>query len=380
MPLVYSKKKVVLNRFLEVFAWLFFWPRLLVLHIRPNKDRENTKYILLVEPFGIGDILSLSVMLDPLLSAFPHAEILLLTKKGNEDVYAQDPRISRVYTASFPWSKLSGQKGGTVKEWVGVFKTCRVISRLRPDIGLDTRSEIRSQILMVLCNCRCRVGFTNYLNTNINVKGRLLTERVDKSGHLHRYDMNRLLLASGLNLKLDPMHFPSFKPELIPERLINGGTEVLFHVGARWRYRQWPVGQWAELGRRLRMIGIEPYVIGSVFEEDLLNQISNQTGLPNVLADMERLIRLVRGCNVLVCLDSGPMHLAQTLGIPVVALFGPGDFDLWHPRGMRDRVVFHRLSCNPCLQKQCERPNDGCMEKISVDEVYEQVMEVLKYG
>jgi ADP-heptose:LPS heptosyltransferase len=92
---------------------------------------------------------------------------------------------------------------------------------------------------------------------------------------------------------------------------------------------------------------------------------------------MEELICLIMGADLLVCLDSGPMHLAQTLGVPVVALFGPGDFELWCPRGERDEVIFHRLPCNPCLQERCVRSGDSCMTMITVEEVFTAVKKVL---
>ncbi len=377
MPLTYSKKTVLLNSMLELLAFFLLWPKVLLLRCSSS---SKAKPIVLVEPFGMGDILSLSVMLDPLSEAFPDVEILLLTKKGNDEVYAGDPRIARVYTAPFPWSRLSGGKRGSIRDWLNVIKTCREIACLKPNIGLDTRSEIRSQILMVLCGCCRRVGFTNYLNTNINVRGLLLTTKVKKPDAMHRYEMNRLLLREGLGVALSPLRFPCFQPTLQSERLISSEPVVLFHVGARWKYRQWPTERWVELGGRLNAEGIEPCVVGAPGEEDVLNRICGETGFTKVVAGMNRLIQLVKGCDLLVCLDSGPMHLAQTLGTPVVAMFGPGDFDLWQPLGIRDRYVFHRLPCNPCLQLDCVRPDDSCMRKIAVNEVFDQIIGVLKNG
>lgn len=381
MPLIYPKKTVVLNSILEALSFLFLWPKLLFLHFSlRGSNRLKVKHILLIEPFGMGDILSLSIMIDPLLDVFSNAKILLLTKTGNEDVFADDSRVSRVYTAPFPWSKLSGEKHGSVREWVAVIKICRKIASFNPDLGLDTRGDIRSQILMVLCGCRKRVGFANYLNTNINIKGFLLTTKVENPGVLHRYEMNRYLLENGLGLTRSSMNFPCFKPSLPLELLGFNGITVLFHVGARWKYRQWPVEKWIALGERLVEEGIEPCIVGSVAEEAILDRICSETSFTKVIADMRRLIQLIKGCDLLVCLDSGPMHLAQTLGIPVVALFGPGDFELWKPCGKKDRYVFHRLPCNPCLQLDCVHPANGCMQRISVDEVFCQIIGALENG
>jgi ADP-heptose:LPS heptosyltransferase len=118
-------------------------------------------------------------------------------------------------------------------------------------------------------------------------------------------------------------------------------------------------------------------VVGSSSERSILEQVCDPAGLSREEAEMDSLIRRIAGCDLLVCLDSGPMHLAQTLGIPVVALFGPGDFDLWRPKGRCDQALFHRLPCNPCLQNECVRPADSCMPRITVDEVFDAIQRVL---
>jgi ADP-heptose:LPS heptosyltransferase len=375
MPLKYPKYKTVLNRLLEASAAVVLGPALL--RLKPAAAQKHVRAILLVEPFGMGDVLSLSVMLDPLKQAFPEADVLLLTKPGNENIYAHDRRVRRTFTAPMPWSKLSGQKGGTWREWRMLFRVCREIARLKPDIGLDTRSEVRSQILMVLCGCRRRIGFLNYLNTNIHQRGWLLSRAVPKPEVLPRYEMNRRLLSEGLDLEVPSLAFPSFKPDIAPETLATDGRQVLLHIGARWAYRKWPLLRWIELGRRLKFAGIQAVVVGSEQEQVEAEKIGQSVGSPVVVADMHRLTGLVKGSALVVCLDSGPMHLAQTLGVPVVALFGPGDFELWRPLGPRDQTVFHRLPCNPCLQNGCVRPEDRCMVRISEDEVFERIMAVL---
>jgi ADP-heptose:LPS heptosyltransferase len=153
---------------------------------------------------------------------------------------------------------------------------------------------------------------------------------------------------------------------------------MIMHIGARWKYRQWPVEHWIELARRMVAKNISVVVVGAREEEPVVKRIAGSVGgVISVCADMDRLIGLIQGSDLLVCLDSGPMHLAQTLGIPVVALFGPGDFELWHPQGAQDEALFHRLPCNPCLQKNCVRPEDSCMPKITVEEVADAAQRVL---
>ena len=378
MPLSYSKATIVANALLEAVAATTLFFRMRRLNRPSGGEPRLPRRILFVEPFGMGDVLSLSVTFDALRSAFPGAEIWLLTKCGNEALYEADSRVARTFVAPIPWSRLPGKKRGRIRDWIAVARTCREIAALEPDVGLDTRGEIRSQLLMVLCGCRRRIGFANYLNTNLNVRGRLLSTVVEKPWALHRYAMNRLLVREGLGIDV-PEKMPSFRPE-IPAARPEGAENapVLLHVGARWSFRRWPEERWADLVRRLKEAGRSPCVVGSPAEEESVRRIARAGGCVAEIADMRRLIGLVKGCCALICLDSGPMHVAQTLGRPVVALFGPGDFELWHPTGPLDRSVFHRLSCNPCRQHECVRPGDPCMLRIEAEEVFERATEALE--
>jgi len=68
--------------------------------------------------------------------------------------------------------------------------------------------------------------------------------------------------------------------------------------------------------------------------------------------------------------DSGLMHVAAALGVPVVAIFGSTDPARTGPLGENCRVVRKPLPCAPCLKTHCPEKRE-CMEKITVDEVYE---------
>jgi ADP-heptose:LPS heptosyltransferase len=377
MPLCYPKQTVILNRFLEWGAFLLLWPCVLYFWLgnRCRRRVENPVF-LLVEPFGLGDLLSLSVMLDPLLEAFPTASIYLFSKGGNEELYARDGRIVRTFTAPIPWSRMPGNKRGSLSDWLALWRVSRTVACLRPDMGIDTRSEVRSQIIMLLCGCRRRLGYTNYLNTNIDVQGLLLSDVVRKPAGLSesRYEMNLYLMATGLGMAMPRLQFPSFFPASDGAVVERDDRQVMLHVGARWEFRQWPVARWAELGRRLLREGVAPFLVGSAGEKELVEEVSRLSGVPFLIVDLNALIDWVRASRLVVCLDSGPMHLAQTLGVPVVALFGPGDYALWRPQGEGDQSIFVPLPCNPCLQAECVRPKDSCMQQIRVDAVYEKVM------
>jgi heptosyltransferase-2 len=85
---------------------------------------------------------------------------------------------------------------------------------------------------------------------------------------------------------------------------------------------------------------------------------------------------LIRCCSAFLTNDSGPMHIAAALGTPLLALFGSTNEVKTgpYPKG---RVIHKHVECSPCYKRVC--PIDfRCMKRIEVDEVYNELMDVLK--
>jgi heptosyltransferase I len=81
--------------------------------------------------------------------------------------------------------------------------------------------------------------------------------------------------------------------------------------------------------------------------------------------------------NLVVVNDSGPLHMAVALGIPVVALFGPTDPRRTGPYGEGHRVITSEMACRPCFAKVCQSPKIECMNRISPSIVITAAREVL---
>ncbi len=80
-----------------------------------------------------------------------------------------------------------------------------------------------------------------------------------------------------------------------------------------------------------------------------------------------QLAAVLSGCDLLIGIDSGPMHVAAAMGRPVVGLFGPTNPYRTGPQGEGHQVIFHRQPCWPCMTPTCaDRP---CMSAITVEEV-----------
>jgi lipopolysaccharide heptosyltransferase II len=100
--------------------------------------------------------------------------------------------------------------------------------------------------------------------------------------------------------------------------------------------------------------------------------VNNWAGRTSLVELIDRLSR----CDVLLTNDTGTMHLAAQLGVPVVAIFGSTDPDLTGPLGNQHRVIRHRVPCGPCFLREC--PIDfTCMRQVSSQEVVAAIKSVL---
>ena len=91
---------------------------------------------------------------------------------------------------------------------------------------------------------------------------------------------------------------------------------------------------------------------------------------------LDQLIDELRECRLVLTNDTGTMHLASLLGLPVVAIFGSTEPRLTGPLGNGHIVLRHHVECSPCFLREC--PIDfRCMKAISTQEAADAVISIL---
>jgi heptosyltransferase II len=112
--------------------------------------------------------------------------------------------------------------------------------------------------------------------------------------------------------------------------------------------------------------------IGAEICQVLGDRCSNRIGQTTI----EQLIAELRECRLLLTNDTGTMHLASLLGVPVVAVFGSTEPRLTGPLGESHKVLRHQVECSPCFLRDC--PIDfRCMKAVTVPEVVDAVLSIL---
>ena len=149
-------------------------------------------------------------------------------------------------------------------------------------------------------------------------------------------------------------------------------------LGASHIFKRWPPERFGRVARELIRDGAEVVVIGGPHEVYLHKRAQHEAGVQLHSAHdlaMRQLAAVLSRLDVLVTNDTGPLHLGQAVGVPVLGLFGPTDPITIGPYGDMHRVIKVPATCQPCLTKTCPYPD--CLEAIQEDEVLAEVRSML---
>ena len=156
---------------------------------------------------------------------------------------------------------------------------------------------------------------------------------------------------------------------------------AVIHPAAMTDTKRWALENFAAVGGILKKQGWQVVATAGPGEEWLATRLA--ASLPGSLLmlglTMPKLAELIRGADLYLGNDSGPMHLAAAVGTPTVAVWGSSSSTRWHPWSVPHRVVQNPFDCNPCAGYRCEVAQTPlCIESVSVDQVAGAVQDLLE--
>jgi heptosyltransferase-2 len=170
--------------------------------------------------------------------------------------------------------------------------------------------------------------------------------------------------------------------EVLPTR---GRSLVAMNPGGAFgESKRWGSDRFAALGRRLaRELGAFVAVVGLESEAELTAEVAKRIGRDAAdfggKTSIPQLIALLARAELFVGNDTAAMHLADALGRPVAAIFGPTDPVATRPFGRRHAILRREgLECSPCLKTECPLRHHDCMRLIEVSEVFDACRKLLK--
>jgi len=163
---------------------------------------------------------------------------------------------------------------------------------------------------------------------------------------------------------------------------------ILVHTGPTWLVKEWPMESWSRLVARLNENACVQ-VLQIVADRNVTVKNARCAEIPGVMPlkcadDVERLIDTIAAADLLIGIDSGPIHVASAVGTSCVALFGPTSPEFLKAKNSRTEAVFHKLDCSFChhrrprLHWQTGCPRDiACMRDLTVEQVLNKALALL---
>lgn len=326
---------------------------------------KNPQKILIVKPSSLGDVVHSLPFLNAAKTCFPKAKIHWVIAKGLETLLDGHPMIDKlVIIHKDMWKKITHAQR-TVKEIKTLFKR---LKQEKYDLVIDLQGLLRSGIITKATNAPVRVGFQEAREGS-----RLFyTHKVKGGKDIHAVDRYLKIAASlGCDISDIRFPFPSLSTLSLDQALFSENYAVII-PGARWKTKVWPVGKFGELASKL---SLKTVITGGKTEIEAADTIvSLSQGKSLSLAGktgLKELVEIIRHAQFVVSNDSGPMHIAAALNIPVFAIFGPTDQTRTGPYGKGHTIIREDVTCAPCFKKTCTPMK--CMNDLSVEKVYKTI-------
>jgi ADP-heptose:LPS heptosyltransferase len=265
-------------------------------------------------------------------------------------------------------------------------------------LAINFEGDIRSQALMAMAGARRRIGFDS------GGGGALLTSRATFDPRRHVTANAARLVATAFGVDADALERECMKeprgessPLVLDDETRTRATRLLegrqspfigVHVSGGREIKQWPPWRFAEVALELVNETNGTIVLTGVSSDRaMIDAVAAR--LPSarvvdvaVALDLPVLAALLERLDVVITGDTGPMHLAEAVGTPVVAVFGPSDPRRYGPRLASSRTVRIDLPCSPCNRirrppERCVGHTPDCLDGVGVGVVAAAAREVL---
>ncbi|MEC4675105.1 MAG: lipopolysaccharide heptosyltransferase II [Nitrospirota bacterium] len=340
--------------------------------------KETIKRIVVRGPNWLGDAVMCTPALLMLRDIFPSASITLLVRPSIAALFESHPSIDHMVVYDH-----KGNHSG----WRGMLNLVRMLRKERFDLAVLFQNAFGAALLMWLAGIPYRMGYPT------DGRRLLLTESIPlppdvTSLHQVKYYQGLVSLFEDSGKRYLPtLNVRNDEEENITEKLkacsvreddfVIGLNPGSVYGGAE----RWLPERFAEAADRIvesilthqdKGIAVHCVIVGAPGEENLGRTIASRMLNPPIVLSgkttLQHLMAVIKRCQLFVTNDTGPMHIANAFGVPIVAIFGPTDHRTTSPFHGPFSIVRHPVDCSPCLLREC--PIDHrCMTNVTVEEV-----------
>ena len=343
-----------------------------------NGDRlPDIHKILVIRVDGIGDLLNSTPAIALLRENYPSAEITVLARPLNAPVLIGNPDIDRILIFD-----RAGKHSGILAQ----LQFYRELRCERFQLVVAMQTAMWTHLVAFLSGARHRLGRyqKRFRSTLTHAwRGRY------RKGETHEVDRNLELvglICKGEGKRKLIFHLLPDEIAAAEARVAAWGTRsdaflVGIHPGGSSFDKRWPEKRYAELADRLsQQYNATILLLRGPEEAHLVQNIQAAmqsdaiTYAPETIRELGAMLSC---CNLVVCNDSGPMHLAAALDVPMVAIFGPTDHVAWHPLSENASIVRRDMPCWPCSAHKCKIGWE-CTKKLPIETVWDATAEKVR--
>ena len=346
-----------------------------------NCRSSPVQRILVLECWNLGDLVMEVPFLRNLRRHYPDAHIALLTSPKCAELISDQGIVDELIVVRVPWAQHYSRwrKYNPFSPlWIEFLHTLRFLRSQKFQLAFSARADIRDNFIMWFAAVERRVGYA------FGGGGLFLTD-VAVPDLQNPHFSNRwlqLLVALGKcpdvlepQLRVTANQRESAEASMTECGIQNGDFVIAIHPGARSAIRQWGEENFTLLAERLRA----EFPVKVVWFRDPgqiePNQNDPQGGTFSL--PLRAFMGALSRCQLLICNDSGPMHIATALGVPVVAIFGPTEPAWFGPLGQNNHIVIQPgFWCRPCFD-YCVFDQPYCLRTITVESVFFAAVEAI---
>ncbi|GEM_PF-603096 len=368
---------------------------------------QTVEKILIIRLDHIGDLICTLPMFGLIKERFPRAKMTVLTGIEGKAILQNNPFVDELIIFHPNWfSRKSanviarrplGRRSNLsfrllrlcfehclaiTTQWKSFFKILSQLRKNKFDLGYDFRGDLRNILLMVWGGVRYRIGY--------GIAGGLglLNQAGEYDQQLHQTELNlRLLKGPQPNWKdlkpeifLTPDEINEAKQILKKAGILNQNTLIALHPEAGYSSKEWE----EKNVRRLIQLLIQDkqnkiMILGLGRAQKIAESLNGSDQVINLVGklSLRQMISIIGQANIFVGNDSGPSHIAQALGIPVLVIAsGTNEYEKWGIWRQPSKILSHAVSCAPCHLNECVVEGHPCMSNISGEDAFRAVKQL----
>lgn len=328
----------------------------------------NGKKILVTFLMHLGDLTLTTPFIHALRKAAPDAQITFLADEKLKDVVLHNPYLDEVITID---------KKGRDNSLLALIACARKLSGMDFDVLINLHPNERCSFICALTKTRVRAGTTHKLFKPLWDVFTPLNRKI------HAADMYLNVLE-----QLGVQHIEHNGLEIFPgeehlrhaeafwrENGVFGSDKLIgFNIGSAVVTKRWAPERFAKVADILAGKGYKPVFFGGTMDEEMVHQAVSKMQTTPIVATgaftIGGLAAAMRRCSLIITNDSGPMHVAISQKVPIVAMYGPSSPKLYGPYTDEAIIVTAQPPCLGCADGMKHKCDDmQCMTRLTVEQV-----------